>query len=336
MALATSGTYGSISISTAKLVDHAFRRCGKLPSTISGELMQSALDNAYFVLSNLANNRGLSLFCIQKYVAGLYAGQALYTLPVGTEDLLELLYRTSTQLTGATLSGAGYQGLDLGSAQQVTNVSAQFTAASAATVAVEHSSDGITWVTDLTQTLSAGAGQWTAMDLDLTPTARYWRLRDTSGTLAALTALSFSNAPNEVPMAPLNRTQYMTLPNKNFAASVGASKSLQYWFDKQITPRIWVWPVPGGGFDQIVVWLQRQIQDVGTPLQTLAIPQRWLEAVITLIAHRVSLEIPAGEMPPGRSAELKTLSDEFLIEAENGESDGSNIRLQPNLRGYTR
>ena len=65
--MATSQTVGRTSVSVTSLVEHAFRRCGKLASTISGELQMSAKENLFFLLTDLAN-RGLSLFCQKKTV----------------------------------------------------------------------------------------------------------------------------------------------------------------------------------------------------------------------------------------------------------------------------
>ena len=163
---------------------------------------------------------------------------------------------------------------------------------------------------------------------------RYWRVRDTSGTLPTVGTLTFSTAPYEIPMAKLSNDDYAALPNKTFSVPSG-SKSLQFWFDKQISPRLWIWPASQDSTDQIVVWSQRQIQDVGALTNTLDVPQRWLESIILLLACRCAVELPAGELPQGRLEYLEAKSAEHLAQAEDGESDGAPIRLSPNIAGYT-
>lgn len=333
--MTTSGTVGLFSVSVTSVIEHAFRRCGKLASTISSELQLSARENLFFLLSDLAN-RGLSLWCTQKYVTGVVAYQPSITLPVGVVDVMNTLYRTKTDLTAsAVLTGAGYYGQDLGSAQQVFTATIAFTTATTATLVLESSDDNVTWVQRGTfpiNTTPALAPICT--DADDVISARYWRARETSGTIPSVSSLVLSNDVKEVPMGVLSRDDYANLPNKSQSAPSG-SKSLTYWFDKQITPRIWIWPVSEVSTDQVVVWTQRHIQDVGALTNTIDIPQRWYESIILTLACRCALELPAGELPPGRYELLSAEAERHLTQAENGESDGSPIRLVPNIRGYT-
>jgi len=127
----------------------------------------------------------------------------------------------------------------------------------------------------------------------------------------------------------------VSLPDKSRQIPVG-SKSLQYWYDKQINPRIWVWPGSEGAVDQIVVWTQRHIQDVGALTNTIDVPQRWLEATRAGLAAKCAYLLPAGEIPPGRLELLGAKADMALLQAEDGESDGSPTRLAPRISGYTR
>lgn len=329
----TSGTVGATQLNVTSIIEHAFRRCGKLASTVSSELQLSAQENLYLLLSDLAN-RGISLWCVNKVVLGTAADNALYNLPVGTVDVLDVLYRTNTALTGDAVTGAGYSGIDLTTAAVVNNASIKFTGATTATLVIDSSDDGTTWTQRqaFPAATTVPALQWICCDIDSAVSARFWRVRDTSGTLASVTEITFSNTPNELPIGVLNRDDYSSFPNKTFTAS----KALNYWFDKQITPRLWLWPVPNTSSDQIVVWNQRQIQDVGSLSGLLEIPQRWQESIIFSLACRVALEIPPGELPPGRLEFLENKAEYHLNRAEDGESDGSPIKLAPNVRGYTR
>ena len=335
--MATSGTVGQTSVDATTVIEHAYRRCGKLASTISSELQLSARENLYFLLSDLAN-RGLSLWCVQKQVLGVAANQVQFPLAVGTVDVMTTLYRTSTELTGTTISGPGWQGIDLGADVTAAAYNAEilFSAATTPTLLFESSADGSTWLEQAAfpAGVTVAANTPICADAENAPAVRYWRVRDTSGTLPAVASLTFSNEPYEVPMSKLSNDEYAALPNKTFSVPSG-SKSLQFWFDKQTSPRLWIWPASEGSADQIVVWMQRQIQDVGALTNTLDVPQRWLESIIFLLACRCALELPSGELPPGRLEHLETKAAEHLAQAEDGESDGSPIRLAPNIRAYT-
>lgn len=331
--MATSGTVGTTQLNVTSIIEHAFRRCGKLSSTISSELQLSAKENLYLLLSDLVN-RGLSLWCIGKTVMVGVVNNSYYNLPVGTVDVLSVLYRTVTNLTGASISGAGYSGLDLGAADTVTGVSIKFTGSTTASLVVESSDDNATWTqrAAFPNAVLTSAMTWICCDLDNTVSAQYWRIRDTSGTLPSVSDIRFSNSPYELPVGVLNKDDYASFPNKSFSAS----KALNYWFDKQINPRLWIWPIVDNSDGQLVVWNQRQIQDVGALTDQLEIPQRWQESIIFLLACRVALEIPPGELPPGRLEFLEGKAAYHLAQAEDGESDGSPIKLAPNVRGYTR
>lgn len=334
--MATSGTVSQTSIDVTTLIEHAFRRCGKLASTISAELQLSARENLYFLLSDLAN-RGLSLWCVQKYVLGVNAYQSSFTLPPGVVDVNNVLYRTKTDLTGSTISGAGWQGLDLTTPAIAHTVSISFTTASAVTLVLEYSDDALNWLNGATFPVaqSVAAGVLLCVDPSAYVSARYWRVRDTSGTLPTVSTLVLSSDPFEVPMAKMSGDDYQSLPNKTLSVASG-SKSLQYWFDKQIPPRLVIWPMSQVSTDQIVVWSQRHIQDVGALTNTLDVPQRWLDSIIWTLACRCAVELPAGELPSGRYELLANEADKHLQLAEAGESDGAPIRLSPNIRGYSR
>lgn len=336
--MTTSGTISATPVDATVIIEHAYRRCGKLASTISSELQLSARENLYFLLSDLAN-RGLSLWCVQKQVLGVAANQVQFPLQVGTVDVMNALYRTSTALTGSTISGAGWQGLDLGVGVTTAayNAAITFTGATTPTLVFESSADGSTWVQQAAfqSGVTVAANTWICCDADNAPIVRYWRVRDTSGALPTVGTLTFSTLPYEIPMAKLSNDDYVSLPNKTFSVSSG-SKSLQFWFDKQTAPRLWIWPASQGSVDQIVVWSQRHIQDVGALTNTLDVPQRWLESIILLLACRCAVELPAGELPVGRLEYLEGKAAEHLSQAEDGESDGAPIRITPNIRGYSR
>lgn len=336
--MATSGTVGQTVVSVTDLIEHAVRRCGVLPSTMSGEQQLAARMNLYFLLTDLAN-RGLSLFCVEKLVFGMLTSQKVYDMPVGTIDMLDAMFRTFTTATGSPVSGSGYQGLDLGvgNEQSCENVAVKWSAGGAVTLVLDYSADGATWTnvpaTSIVPT-AAVAGQWLAFDGDNGPAARFWRLRNTAGALPAISTLNFNYNSYEVNMSPMNRDDYVAFPNKNFTQA--GSKTLQYWFDKQVTPRFWTWPAAGDETGQLVIWHQHQIEDVGSFTNSLAVPQRWYESIIFTLAARLALELPAGMLPAGRFEILEAKAAEHLNRAEDGESDGSPIRFVLNLRGYTR
>jgi hypothetical protein len=83
----------------------------------------------------------------------------------------------------------------------------------------------------------------------------------------------------------------------------------------------------------MTVWYSRQIMDVGDLYGELEVPQRWYLAVVSMLAHQMSLELPGVDM--NRVAYLETQASKYLSQAEEEERDKSPIYLAPNISPYT-
>lgn len=330
--MAVSGTVSTTVFNTRKVIDHAYRRCRIPPEGISSEQISFALDSLYLILSMLAN-RGLQLWCIESYLMPLYQAQGLMTLPNGVVDILntnlrtvEVLNTTSTNTTTSTT----YQTL-FSTATQVTTVGIEWSGASTG-YALETSPDSATWTTVATvANPNAVANEVTWVDIQGSLATLYFRVRATTGTLNQ-TQVLLANTPNEIPMARLNRDDYVNLPNKAFEG-----RPLQFWVDRLLNnPVLYLWPVPSAQFvtAQVVVWVKRYIMDVGTMTQEIEVPQRWYDAIVYVLAARLAEETPS--VDPQMIAILDQKAQRSLLEAENEERDDSPIYLTPNIAVYTR
>jgi hypothetical protein len=330
--VAVSGTVSTTVFNTRKVIDHAYRRCRIPPEGISSEQISFALDTLYLVLSMLAN-RGLQLWCIESYLMPLYQAQGLITMPNGVVDILNTNLRTISavnQNTNNSVTSTTYT-TAFPTETQVTTVGIEWSAASTG-YALETSSNGITWLTVATEANpNATAKQVTWVDIQGSIATFFFRVRATSGTLSQ-TQVILANTPNEIPMARLNRDDYVNLPNKSFQG-----RPLQFWVDRLLNaPVLNLWPVPSPQFvtAQVVVWVKRYIMDVGTMTQEIEIPQRWYDAVVYVLASRLAEETPT--VDPQMIAILDQKAQRSLLEAENEERDDSPIYLTPNIAVYTR
>ena len=332
--MTTSGTVGSTVIDVTTFIEHAIRRCGVSASIMTAEQNLSAKENLFLMLMDLAN-RGVNLWCVQKYPLTVTANQKILMLPVGTVDLLRANYRQVQQPASTPITGSGIIGADYGTGNAVAVMTVGITPGVLGTFnfVVESSPDGVTWTIRqvLPVSLSMVAGTQTWYDVDNSASTEFWRLRETAAQSLASFAVTFGSTPTEIPMAKLNRDSYTTLPNKDFTSA----KPLQYWFDKQAyQPRMWLWPVPNDPTIQVVAWTHRHIQDVGALTNTLDLPTRWYQATLYMLAFLIAMEIPT--VDKDRRVELKALADEHLSRAEDGERDGAPIRWAPNIRCYTK
>ena len=330
--MAVSGTVSTTVFNTRKVVDHAYRRCRIPPEGISSEQISFALDTLYLILSMLAN-RGLQLWCIESYLMPLYQAQGLITMPNGVVDILNTNLRTVEVLnstTTNTTTSTTYQ-TNFPTATQVTTVGIEWSGASTS-YALETSTDGTTWTTLETEANpNATVGTVTWSDIQGSLATLYFRVRATTGTLNQAQVI-LANTPNEIPMARLNRDDYVNLPNKAFQG-----RPLQFWVDRLLNaPVLYLWPVPSPQFvtAQVVVWVKRYIMDVGTMTQEIEIPQRWYDAIVYVLASRLAEETPS--VDPQMIAILDQKAQRSLLEAENEERDNSPIYLTPNIAVYTR
>jgi hypothetical protein len=356
--MAYSGTVGTTVIQVQTLIDHGARRCGKLAEELTSEQLLSARESLYFLLSNLINI-GIQYWAIDKKVYGLQANNYVYKLPLGGNDVLQALYRRMNRPTpnstgGYASSAGGIVGnafdnnidtsctqtsangnisvdygtnnpVYVGSIGVLPGVSGSFNAV------FEYSVDGITWSTLLAPGVTAWVNnEWLWYDIEAGQTVQYYRIRETGGNTLVLRELYFGNNSTEITMARLNRDDYTNLPNKNFTAN----QPFQYWFNRTIPQsEIYLWPVPSDPFVQMTVWYSRQIMDVGDLYGELEVPQRWFEAVVFMLAHRMSLELPAVDV--ARIQYLEGQADKYLGLAEAEERDKSPIYFAPNIHPYT-
>jgi hypothetical protein len=327
----TSGTVGQTVVDVTSMIEHAVRRCGVLASVITAEQQKSARDNLFLILSNLAT-RGLSLWCVAKLTFGLTQGRIEYELPVGTVDVLKLFLKTGTQHE-ANAVGLGNATLTLTEALEINSLVVTPAVVGTYELVLEYfDSLNAVWIQTGSATVVYAEAVPIGLDAKVVASATTWRVRDARDPTRVFSAAYFLSTANDLEMSKLNRDAYTTLPDKTFSSQW----PLQYWYDKQFyRPRISVWPLPTAQIP-VRAYLQRQIQDPGLFTNAVEVPQRWLDAVISLLAPRVCLELPKELVPAGRLEVLERIAANALREAEDSETDGAPIMFAPNISPYTR
>jgi hypothetical protein len=350
--MATSGTVGQSTFNVLKIIEMAMRRAGLKSNAIGAETMDIARSNLHLYLSHLSN-QGVNLWCLEKSVLGVTPQSYIFTLPVGTIEVLNASYRTMTRLSGGTAAsssgGTAANAFDgdtttactqtatggnisyaLGAATQVSTVGYLPNATGSLNLTYQYSTNsGVTWSTAYAVgATSYTAGVWEWFDLPINTEAADWRVSTSAGTLDAR-EVYFGSSPAETTMARLNRDDYTALPNKTTTGT-----PLQFWFDRQrASPRMWVWPVPTNTLAQIVVWRHRHVEDIGVYTNEVEIPQRWLEAIVMNLAWKLALETPSADMQ--RIDYLRKIAEKEEFEASAEERDASPIYFNPAVVAYT-
>jgi len=352
--MAYSGTVGQTVVSVQKFIDQGARMAGKLAEELTVEQVQGSKQALFFILSNLIN-QGINYWCISKKVYGLKADQYEYLLPLGGNDVLNALYRTLNRPSGAVSSSSGTAayatdsnintittqsapngnisinyGTDnpiyAGSIGILPGTSGSFH------ILLEYSTDGSTWnLLEDTGVTTWVDNEWLWYDIDPGANVQYYRMRETGGNTLAVREFYVGNNSTEVTMARLNRDDYTNLPNKNFTAN----QPYQYWFNRTLPQsRIVLWPTPSDPFVQMTIWYSRQVMDVGELYGELEIPQYFYQAIQCMLAHQMSLILPAVDL--ARIQYLEGQAEKYFNMAENENRDKSPIYYAPNISVYTR
>lgn len=357
--MAYSGTVGTTVISVQNLIDDSARSCGKLAEELTVEQVVAAKRQLFYLLSSLIN-KGIQYWAIAEEVVGLKANQYTYELPLGAVDALNVLYRTMDRPVGTYTSSAGgtvanaFDGdIDTYCLQTSANGNIAvnygvnnpvyvgsigilpFVAGGGSAtwnIRYEYSTDGSTWNTLVNLgTVVVTDDKWIWTNIDPGEDVIAYRVVASGGTVLALREFYLGNNSREIQMSRLNRDDYTNLPNKNFTAN----QPYQFYFERTIpVPKVVLWPTPSDPFIQMTIWYSRQVMDVGDLSGQLEIPDRWYLAIGNMLAHRMSLTLPA--VPLDRAVYLEKQADKTFNEAEQEERDKSPIYWAPNISVYTR
>ena len=358
--MAYSGTYNKTKITVDQLISYAFRDAGRTAEEITPEYSDAGKQALFYILQNSAN-RGINIWLQQNVVMGAQTDQQWLTMPANCVDVLEAnwVYAVTPSITAALpLDNADSPALFNQSVNSDLNLHATstldenwfgasyspgtrifyvgFNAYSPAgrtdyNLDLEVSNDGITWdVWESFPTQTLADRQWAYFTINATQNFYYFRLKNRDTTTFSLRAIQFAQSQQVIPMARLNRSDYWSLPNKQFQSQ----RSLQYWFNRQIDPQLYLWPVPNNNFQVFQFILDIQPQDVGSLTNELYVPDRVIPYVQAALSHKISMQLP--DIDVTRVGYLEKLALQARTEFEEEDRDKSPIYFQPNIAPYTR
>ena len=348
-----SDTTGQTKINVDQLIAYAFREAGKTAEEMTPEYVEAGKQALLYNLQNLSN-LGVNLWLLENQLYGTVGYQQKLDLPATTIDIREAnwVYTVIPGITAAlpvsntTAPNAFAQNLDLIATASAPNnwIGAGYTGGqrvfyvgwnsygtSTYNFAFETSDDGITWTTRETfPEVTLNDRQWKYYPITTTPLYNYYRLRETVAAGFSVRQIVFSTSQQVIPLARLNRDDYWNLPNKQFPSV----RSLQYWYDRQIEPSMYLWPIPNNDFQLFQLIVEKQPQDVGSLTDQLYIPNRWVACIQKQLSHQLALQIPGTELT--RIQYLEQQANLWYEMASAEERDKSPIYYQPNISYYTR
>jgi hypothetical protein len=359
--VAYSGTENKTKINVDQLISYAFRDAGKPAEEITPEYVNAGKQALYYILQNLSN-RGVNLWLLENYVIGAQTNEQWLTLPADTIDVREAnwVYITNPSIISAIpVSNPDVYALFDQSANADLNLHATttlvnnwfgaeyfnptrifyvgFNAFCPNTTAtysldLEVSNDGVTWnVWESFPDRVLGDREWAYFTINATQPFFYYRLKNrNAASTYSLRAIQFAQSQQVIPLARLNRNDYWSLPNKQFPSQ----RSLQYWFDRQIEPKMYLWPVPNNNYQVFQLIVEVQMPDVGSLTNELYLPNRWIGSIQASLSHKLALQLPQIDM--ARVQYLETIAVKLEYDAAQEERDKSPIYFQPNYSYYTR
>jgi hypothetical protein len=355
--VAYSGTTGNTTINVDQLISYAFRDAGKTSEEMTPEYVDAAKQALFYNLQNLSN-LGVNLWLLENQLYGAVTAQQQLYLPKTVIDVREAnwvyiinsaaaeylpvanidspaVFDQNLDLVSTSLIGDNWFGLEYQTAQPVFYVGFNGYAAGGGVTtynfAYEVSDDGVTWTTvQQFPATTLSDREWAYFNISTTPNHSFYRLRETVATTFSIRQIVFSTSQQVIPLARLNRDDYWNLPNKQFPSV----RSLQYWFDRQIEPSMYLWPVPNNDFQMFQLVVEKQMQDVGTLTNQIYVPDRWINSVQKQLSHSMSLQLPGIDI--ARIQYLEAQANKAFMQASEEDRDKSPIYFQPNYSYYTR
>ncbi len=122
-------------------------------------------------------------------------------------------------------------------------------------------------------------------------------------------------------LSKMSRSEYLAIPNKT-----NAGRPTQYFYNRQVTPSITLWPTPNDSTDTLVYYYVNRIQDVDALQNTTDAPFRFLPCMVAGLAYYIAIK-----KAPERVQMLKSIyEEEFQIAADEDE-DRVSLKLQPGM-----
>ena len=177
----------------------------------------------------------------------------------------------------------------------------------------------------LAEWANRGLNQWTIEQTTQTVTegTNSYSLNSNVIDILDMVVRRTTNSVNtDTNMSRISRSEYLNIPNKDTKA-----RPNQFFFDKQTTPAIKVYPTPENSTDILVFNKLVRMDDADTATNTMDLPFRFYPCFAAGLAYYISIK-----RAPQRTAELKAIYEEEFRRAADQDEDRASFRIRPNLR----
>jgi hypothetical protein len=166
-----------------------------------------------------------------------------------------------------------------------------------------------------------GLNLWTVTQATLSMVSGTSSYTLTSNYTDLLEVVIRNSSNVDTTLTKMSRSEYLSIPNKT-----SSGRPTQFFYDRQVTPTITLWPTPNNANDTLVYYYVNRIQDVDTLQNTTDAPFRFLPCMAAGLAYYVAIK-----KAPERVQMLKSIYEEEFQRAADEDEDRVSLKLQPSV-----
>mgnify|MGYP003133502993 FL=1 len=296
----TTSSSKDFELDVADYIEEAFERCGLEVRT--GYDLKTARRSLNILFADWAN-RGLNRWTISQETLSLANGISEY--PLGTLTLSvasSASFSVGETITGGTSSAtASVTSIPSSTSLAITIPSGTFT-----------SSETITGGTSSASTTSSGTVGFSDVISSIDILSAVVRQNDGTST------------QTDTSITRVSRDTFLSISNKR-----STSTPSQFYVDRQIIPKIRLWPTPNSSSLKLVFDRLTRIEDADADVNTVDVPFRFYPCLTAGLAYYISMK-----KTPDRVKLLKAVYEEEFERAAAEDRDRSSLSLTPSSTYY--
>jgi hypothetical protein len=170
-----------------------------------------------------------------------------------------------------------------------------------------------------------GINLWTVKQATLTLAAATTTYNSSNGLASPMNdilEIALRRTGTDYEIDRISRGEYLNIPNKTTTG-----RPSQFYFNRQVSPELTVWPAPENSTDQLVYYYITRIEDADTSQNTTDVPHRFLPCMIAGLAYYLAMK-----KAPERIQLLKAVYEEEFQRAADEDEDRVALKLQPDIQ----
>jgi|TARA_R100000149_G_scaffold59791_2_gene28792 hypothetical protein len=170
-----------------------------------------------------------------------------------------------------------------------------------------------------------GINLWTVRQATLTVTsgtATYTSSNGLASPMNDLLEVALRRSSTDFEMERISRGDYLNIPNKSTTG-----RPSQFFFNRQTSPELTVWPTPENSTDQVVYYYITRIEDADKLTNNADVPYRFIPCMVSGLSYYLAIK-----KAPERVQFLKNVYEEEFQRAADEDEDRVSLKLAPDIR----